>query len=681
LEQGWRPIDLWDAVSDSYLRYTIHHPNQDVVLSVLREHLRFAENRESTRLEVIILHAIAYWYFERSKKYERTIETCDVAIPIVEQLADNAKRLKEIYTLRADGAYALKDYENARANYTQAASFFPRSGPFSVLDVIIQYKIGDCCWYLDDYRAAASAYLRASKMRGGVSRYNHADSFQLFGKLSLAYLCMGFYWHAVRLHEKMLSVYERFQVDTMFVRMGASLQGILVEAPGSKLCDLDAMYRGQLARPRHMGPEFYDAPIRTEGLQALLNRNSLASFRFLLAQAYDTVGDIANAIRQAEISLCTEHTSSYIPEPIIRFVTHDLLSRLFLKNGEKIASARAAFNEIALVEDLSKLKYSHSALESELWSEEHLAQVEQLNEILDTTPSLVAARAIFRSSVEPVILGEINRRRGFNEQVMYFLALTDMASRLPSTVGPCVEAWIQLYLGIFYLTRGYRQESKIAFERMRDLISEHGLLDVEFAYLLYTTFFITPLLYSTAEDLINACVKTALRLIDRLPDSQFWLGEFNEQFAKTWFNRIHVLAGDSLAEEGSHAISRWQNWFETIVDVEELFFHLCALLLLFTQNNDFWSDDARTLQRKILSKPLNQLESDETFELYDGFGKFAREEAQRQILDGNIRDGQALARALHDTMSSVIERCHGKLSSEQLSELEEHRKIATLWSD
>jgi tetratricopeptide (TPR) repeat protein len=680
LPKQWGPIDFWDAISDTYLRYAPNHPDPNSALSVLAEHLEFARDRRLTRLEVIILHAIAYWHFERSKEYKRAIAICDENISTAEQLGDSAKLLKKVYTLRADSAYALKDYKNARADYTQAAHFFPSSGSLSALDVIIQYCVGDCYWHLGDYRAAASAYLKALKMRGRARGYDHANSFQLFGKLSLAYLCMGFYWNAVRLHEKMFSIYERFQDGTMFMRVSGSLQALLVGVQGSRLNELDAMYRGQFARPKDIGPEFYDAPIKTEGLQAWLDRTSLAGFRFLLAQAYDMVGDTINAILQVEASLHTEHASSYIPGPILRSLTYDLLSELYRKNGERVASAWAAFESMALTEDFLASQPFPRALESEFLTEEYIAEAETVGEMFRETVPSRYAQNIFRHYIEPVILEELNRVRRLDEQATYFLTLVDMASELPPSVRPCIEAWTQLYLGLFYLTRGYRQESTIAFTRMDDLVSEYDLLDVELVYVLHTTFGVAPLLYPSADDLTDACVKTALRLIDRLPDSRHWLGEYNGQLTRMWCSKITLLPNDPLIETRNRASERLQDLANKISDVEVRFFHVCAVLLLWIQEANLWSDNARILQREVLSRPLDQLETDDLFKLYDGFGSFARKEAQRHILGGDVERGQELSKTLYDAMSLAIESHREKLSSEQLAALQDHQSIAKLWS-
>lgn len=680
LPKEWGPIDFWDAISDTYLRYALNHPDPNSALSVLAEHLEFARDRRLTRLKVIILHAIAYWHFERSKEYERTIAICNENISTAEQLDDNAKLLKEVYTLRADSAYALKDYENARADYTQATHFFPSSGSFSALDVIIQHCVGDCCWHLGDYRAAASAYLKALKMRGRARGYDHANSFQLFGKLSLAYLCMGFYWNTVRLHEKMFSIYERFQDNTMFMRVSGSLQAFLAEMQGSRLNELDAVYRGQFARPKDIGPEFYDAPIKTEGLQAWLDRTSLAGFRYLLAQAYDMVGDTTNAILQAETSLYTEHASSYMPAPILHSITYNLLSELYLKGGDRMASASAAFETIALTEGFLTSRLFRHMLEDEFLTEEYSAKAETAIETLHDAVPLEYAQGIFRHYVEPVILKEINQQRRFDDQAPYFLTLVDMASKLPPSVGPCIEAWTQLYLGIFYLTRGYRQESTIAFARVNELASEYDLLDVELAYLFHTTFSAALLLYRSADDLTDACVRTALRLIDRLPDSQRWLGEYNGQFTKLWCSTITLLPSDPLIEARNRVSERLRDLANKVLNVEVYFFHVCATLLLWIQEADLWSDDARILQREVLSKPLDQLETGDLFKLYDEFGSFAREEAQRHILGGDVERGQELSKTLYDAMSLAIERHREKLSSEQLAKLQDHQSIAALWN-
>jgi tetratricopeptide (TPR) repeat protein len=646
----WRPIDFWDAILDTYVRYAINHPNSSLVLSTLERHLEFTVGKTLTRLAVIVRHAIAQWCFGHSGDRERIIQMCTDNISVAEQIDDNDRLLKESYTLRADAAYALKDYEHARIDYALATRHFRRSTSFSSVDITVQYKVGDCCWQLKDYRSAAAAYLKALAMRRHASGYNHANSFRLFGRLSLAYLSMGLYWNAIQLHEKMFSVYERFRDDAMFVRAGGSLLGTLAEIPDSGFSQNEfrkMMDRGQHVRPSDMGPEFYDAPIRVEGVQTWLDKTSPAGFRLLLAQGYDAVGDVTRAIHQAERSLCAVHVSSYVPLPIQRALTHDLLSDLHRKKGDRIASARAAFGHIALAEGYLASQPFLRPFEDELMREEHFARFEALRMSLAHTAPWEYAQHLFRHHVEPVVLQEINRPRSFNEQAKYFLALIDMASVLPIAVRPCVEAWVQLYSGLFYLRRGHQLESRIAFARMNELIAQHGLLYVEMAYWLHTTFGGGAHLYSSASDLTAACVKTASKMIDRIPDSRPWLSDYNEQFIGMWCNKITFLPDDPLLEAKAHLDNRLRS-LQTSADVEERFFHVCAVLLLWIQEARLWSDDARMLQQKVLTKRLYQLESDDLFRLYSELGSFIRQEAQRRILGGNVEKAQELSRTLYD---------------------------------
>jgi hypothetical protein len=289
---------------------------------------------------------------------------------------------------------------------------------------------------------------------------------------------------------------------------------------------------------------------------------------------------------------------------------------------------------------------------------------------------------LFRHYIEPTILKEINKNKPqrFEDQATYFLSLVDLAVKLPPAVRPCIEALTHLYLAIFYISRGYHNESEIAFTRMNELVLEHDLLYVELAYLLHTTFSAGPLLYPSAGDLTRACVETALRLIARLPDSQFILDDYSRQFTVMWVNKITFPPDTPLLEGKNRLTERIQDFANAILDVSERFFHVCAVLLLWIQETELWVDDALALHQEILPRPLEYLKIDDLFKLYDEFGVKIRAEAQSYILvDGNVERGQKLSAILYDVITSAIERYRDRFSLTQLTRLQEHQYIAKLW--
>lgn len=677
------PWDLWkhwESISNAYKSFGANHPDADFARLTLDAHLGYARDRGFSKLELIVHHAIAHWHFERRQEYDCVVGICNETVGAAKSLPNDPFLLQEAYTLRGDSWYALEDYDSARLDYSLAATTFKGVTSYTTMEIAIQSRLADSYWHLSNYRAAAAGYLRALRMRNRCLGYNQAKSFQLFGKLSLAYLSMGFYWDVIRLHEKMFALYHRFRDETMFLRLGGSIQGVLVELPGSPISDVDTMHREASAHPRRIGPRFYDATIATDNLQKWLDRVSDATFRQVLAYCYDLIGDTASAVVQAEASLHSDHQSSFIPVSVVRSSTYDLLSELHRKTGDFHASARAAFGSIALIEDFLASSTMPRATEAELFSDEYLSKLEEAREKWRRASPSDYAQAMFRYYLEPVILQQINTRRRFDDQLVYFLALPDMASRLPQSVRPCMEAWSQLYLGLFYLSRGYQQESKLAFIRMNDLISQYELLHVELVYLFHTTFGAAAILYKHADELVGAFTRMALRVIEILPQSEYLLADFNRQVVEIWCTKARISSDDSLFEQSTRLGDRLDNLTNRPVDARGKFFHICAVLLLWVMETDSWSADSRRLQEATLRAPLDQLATHDVFDLYEDFGAFARKEAQRHILDGNIETGQTLAGALHSIMSRALQYYGASLSAEQIDQLRDHQELGRMWS-
>jgi hypothetical protein len=309
-------------------------------------------------------------------------------------------------------------------------------------------------------------------------------------------------------------------------------------------------------------------------------------------------------------------------------------------------------------------------------SQTYLIERERLQEtIANATPSEYAQH-LFSHLVESVASEEVSTRRRLEDQTTYFLTLVDLTRSLPPSVKTCIEAWVQLYLGLFWLFRSHREEADIALDRVEQLLSEYDLPRVELTYLLYTTFDL-PILHPSFEDFTGAWVRTTVRFIELLPKSRDWLAEYNARCTKALRRRLKTSPDDASVQ---HVEALLEDWREAIPEAERVFSHICAMLLLLVDAGGLWSDDSRRLQEQILPRPLDRLDPDDLFDLYDDYGKYAREQARCRIMDGNADKAQELSASLHNLMSLAIERYGAELSSEQLEALQEHLGTAELWS-
>jgi hypothetical protein len=391
-----------------------------------------------------------------------------------------------------------------------------------------------------------------------------------------------------------------------------------------------------------------------------------------LGQAYDLIGDTENAIRETEIALVSDTHSTYINCTVLHMLCYRQLAQLHYKHGNIMDSIKAAFQCIALTEEYieaSQEKIEFPTLNGEQLPENYeIRSKKTMESIRDASPSDYA-RGLFQELIEPIIQKEINGQYYMEEPLKFFIQMVEMAKQLPVSVSASIEALANLYLGLFYASRGYLSECHIAFDRTNDLVTEHDLKHVKLTYLLHKTFDF-PQLYSSEYDFLMDCVHTALVIISYLPESEYLLNDYSRRVV----TRLSMT--DVVAEIFGESITIW---YEKLSKPEDRFYHVCAVFLLILLNNAIWPEDTDCLLAHVLKKPLNLIDSELIFRLYDYLGKSKRSHAQTAIMNGRISETEKAADMLQETISYGIQQYQKRFSSEQIAKMKEHLSIAKLW--